>query len=85
MQNPGTATPERFPAQDRFADGAQFIAGRLTKGTSGRTHAVVDPSTGEEVYTYELAGVDDVDPAAFRRYGSARNLYTFKVDNAAAY
>ncbi|MFF4909597.1 gamma-aminobutyraldehyde dehydrogenase [Streptomyces sp. NPDC001260] len=63
MQNPGTPTPDRFPAQDRFADGAQFIAGRLTKGTSGRTHAVVDPATGEEVYTYELAGTDDVDAA----------------------
>ncbi|MEU9989424.1 gamma-aminobutyraldehyde dehydrogenase [Streptomyces sp. NPDC048045] len=63
MHNPGTATPERFPAQERFADGAQFIAGRLTKGTSGRTHAVVDPATGEEVYTYELAGPDDVDAA----------------------
>ncbi|MEU8971604.1 gamma-aminobutyraldehyde dehydrogenase [Streptomyces monashensis] len=63
MHNPGTATPERFPAQDRFAEGAQFIAGRLTKGTSGRTHAVVDPATGEEVYTYELAGADDVDAA----------------------
>jgi methylamine---glutamate N-methyltransferase subunit B len=24
----------------------------------------------------------DADPAAFRRYGSARQLYTFKVDNA---
>ncbi|MFF7753473.1 gamma-aminobutyraldehyde dehydrogenase [Streptomyces sp. NPDC007971] len=63
MHNPGTATQERFPAQERFADGAQFIAGRLTKGTSGRTHAVVDPATGEEVYTYELAGPDDVDAA----------------------
>ncbi|MFE6174344.1 gamma-aminobutyraldehyde dehydrogenase [Streptomyces sp. NPDC056464] len=63
MHNPGTATPERFPAQDRFADGAQFIAGRLTKGTSGRTHAVVDPATGEAVYTYDLAGTDDVDAA----------------------
>ena len=31
------------------------------------------------------AGVDDVDPAEFRRYGSARQLYTFKVDNAGAY
>ncbi|WP_020680801.1 GXGXG domain-containing protein [Marinobacterium rhizophilum] len=30
------------------------------------------------------AGVDE-DPAAFRRYGSARQLYTFKVDNASAY
>ncbi|MFE5891775.1 gamma-aminobutyraldehyde dehydrogenase [Streptomyces sp. Marseille-Q5077] len=63
MHNPGTDTPERFPAQDRFADGAQFIAGRLVKGTSGRTHAVVDPATGEEVYTYDLAGTEDVDAA----------------------
>ncbi len=55
MHNPGSETPERFPAQEYFADGAQFIAGRLTKGTSGRTHAVVDPTTGEDVYTYELA------------------------------
>ena len=31
------------------------------------------------------AGLDDVDPASFRRYGSARELYAFKVDNAAAY
>lgn len=63
MHNPGTVTPDRFPAQDRFADGAQFIAGRYAKGTSGRTHSVVDPATGEEVYTYELAGADDVDAA----------------------
>ncbi|MFD8393693.1 gamma-aminobutyraldehyde dehydrogenase [Streptomyces sp. NPDC059680] len=63
MHNPGTATPERFPAQERFAEGAQFIGGKPTKGTSGRTHAVVDPATGEEVYRYELAGTDDVDAA----------------------
>ena len=25
------------------------------------------------------------DPADFRRYGSARQLYNFNVDNAAAY
>jgi methylamine---glutamate N-methyltransferase subunit B len=31
------------------------------------------------------AGIDDVDPAEFRRYGSARQLYNFRVDNAAAY
>ncbi|GAB2823696.1 gamma-aminobutyraldehyde dehydrogenase [Streptomyces chlorus] len=63
MQHPGNATPKRFPAQERFADGAQFVAGRLTKGTSGRTHTVVDPATGEDAYTYELAGTDDVDAA----------------------
>ncbi|MCL5043114.1 MAG: protein glxC [Gammaproteobacteria bacterium] len=27
----------------------------------------------------------DADPASFKRYGSARELYNFKVDNAAAY
>jgi glutamate synthase domain-containing protein 3 len=32
----------------------------------------------------QQAGVDE-DPAAFSRYGSARELYTFKVDNASAY
>jgi methylamine---glutamate N-methyltransferase subunit B len=33
----------------------------------------------------ERAGVDDADASEFRRYGSARQLYTFKIDNAGAY
>lgn len=53
----------RFPAQDRFEAGAQYIAGRLRPGTSGREQQVVDPATGEAVYTYELAGTADVDAA----------------------
>jgi glutamate synthase domain-containing protein 3 len=32
-----------------------------------------------------LAGVDDVDPSAFRRYGSERRLYNFHVDNIGSY
>jgi methylamine---glutamate N-methyltransferase subunit B len=31
------------------------------------------------------AGIDDLDAAEFRRYGSARRLYNFHVDNAGAY
>jgi glutamate synthase domain-containing protein 3 len=31
------------------------------------------------------AGVTGADPAEFRRYGSARRLYTFNVDDAGAY
>ena len=31
------------------------------------------------------AGFDDVDPAEFRRYGSARRLYNFNVDNLGSY
>ncbi|WP_390898955.1 gamma-aminobutyraldehyde dehydrogenase [Streptomyces cynarae] len=69
MQNPGNAGDAdtrlmmRDDVQERFADGAQYIAGRPATGTSGRTHSVIDPSTGTEVYTYELAGTDDVDRA----------------------
>src|SRR5262249_19654385 len=33
----------------------------------------------------ERAGIDDVDAGEFRRYGSARRLYNFQVDNAGAY
>ena len=31
------------------------------------------------------AGYGDVDPAGFRRYGSARTLYNFDIDNVGAY
>jgi methylamine---glutamate N-methyltransferase subunit B len=33
----------------------------------------------------ERAGFDDLDLAEFRRYGSARQLYNFTIDNAGAY
>jgi glutamate synthase domain-containing protein 3 len=33
----------------------------------------------------EQAGFTDLDPSGFRRYGSARELYNFKIDNAGAY
>ncbi|MGD6742924.1 gamma-aminobutyraldehyde dehydrogenase [Streptomyces sp. BH106] len=61
--HPASAENVAALAQELFADGANFVAGRLVKGTSGRTHAVVDPATGAEVYTYELAGTADVDAA----------------------
>ncbi|MET9697557.1 gamma-aminobutyraldehyde dehydrogenase [Streptomyces sp. NPDC006529] len=53
----------RFQVKDRFTDGAQFIDGRLRAGTSGASHTVVDPATGDEALTYELAGTADVDEA----------------------
>ena len=34
---------------------------------------------------FERAGFDDQNPSDFKRYGSARQLYNFKVDNAGAY
>ncbi|MEC4020144.1 gamma-aminobutyraldehyde dehydrogenase [Streptomyces sp. H27-D2] len=54
---------QQFDVMGRFAGGAQYIAGELKQGGSGTTHAVVDPATGDEVYSYELAGTADVDAA----------------------
>jgi len=31
------------------------------------------------------AGIDDVEASSFRRYGSERSLYHFKIDNTSAY
>lgn len=53
----------RFQVKDRFAEGAQYIDGQLRAGTSGRSHTVIDPATGQEVLTYELASTADVDAA----------------------
>lgn len=53
----------RFQVTDRFAAGAQYIGGRLRAGTSGQNHSVIDPATGESVYTYALASTADVDEA----------------------
>ncbi|MFJ5939023.1 gamma-aminobutyraldehyde dehydrogenase [Streptomyces sp. NPDC093071] len=53
----------RFQVTDRFADGAQYIDGRLRPGTSGEDHEVIDPATGKSVYTYALASTADVDAA----------------------
>ncbi|MEU8480642.1 gamma-aminobutyraldehyde dehydrogenase [Streptomyces hygroscopicus] len=54
---------QRFDVAERFADGAQYIAGRLRQGGSEATHPVVDPATGERVFSYRLAGRADVDAA----------------------
>jgi glutamate synthase domain-containing protein 3 len=43
---------------------------------------VRDEHAAEVRTLLERAGIDDVDPAGFRRYGSARRLYNFEVDHA---
>ena len=55
----------------------QFLHHDLAK--SGAKHV-------DEVRTLLAdAGIDDVHPEDFRRYGSARKLYNFSIDNASAY
>ncbi len=43
--------------------GAQYIAGELRPGSSGQSHSVIDPATGECVHTYRQADPGDVDRA----------------------
>src|SRR5919107_265865 len=42
-------------------------------------------ATGRGGLVVAQAGVTDADPREFRRYGSARRLYTFDVDHAGEY
>ena len=44
-----------------------------------------DEHVAELRHLLERAGIEDVDPSEFRRYGSARRLYNFKIDNVSAY
>jgi methylamine---glutamate N-methyltransferase subunit B len=44
-----------------------------------------DEHLGQVRDLLERAEIDDVEPGQFRRYGSARQLYNFKIDNAGAY
>jgi len=44
-----------------------------------------DEHTAQLAELLERAGFADVDPAEFRRYGSARRLYNFHVDNLGTY
>jgi methylamine---glutamate N-methyltransferase subunit B len=54
--------------------GADCVEKELRVEHLGELHALLD-----------RAGFDDLSPDEFRRYGSARQLYNFKVDNAGAY
>jgi methylamine---glutamate N-methyltransferase subunit B len=44
-----------------------------------------DEHVAELTSLLERAEVEDCEPADFTRYGSARKLYNFDVDNAGAY
>jgi glutamate synthase domain-containing protein 3 len=46
---------------------------------------VRDEHRAEVAELLARAQIDDVDPAEFRRYGSARRLYNFTVDDAGAF
>ncbi len=71
---------------DSIYEARLYVRGEVAGLGADCVEKELRPEHVEEVRgLLERAGIDDVDPGSFRRYGSARELYTFKVDNAGAY
>jgi len=68
---------------DSIYEARLYVAGRVASlGADCVEKELQGEHVAELVGLLERAGLDDVDPSDFRRYGSARRLYTFHVDNA---
>jgi glutamate synthase domain-containing protein 3 len=71
---------------DSLYEARLYVRGRVAGLGADCVEKEVRPEHREEVRSLlDRAGIDDIDPSEFRRYGSARGLYTFKVDNAGLY
>jgi glutamate synthase domain-containing protein 3 len=71
---------------DSIYEARVYVRGRV----AGRGSDCVEKELREEHVAQlrgllESAGVTDADPSDFRRYGSARRLYSFAADDAGAY
>ena len=71
---------------DSLYEGRIFVRGRVA-GLGA--DCIEKPMRGEHLSALAQllarAGLSEVQPEAFRRYGSARQLFHFKVDNASQY
>jgi methylamine---glutamate N-methyltransferase subunit B len=68
---------------DSIYEARLYVAGAVAALGADCVEKEVRPEHVDEVRNLLVqAGIDDVDPASFRRYGSARRLYNFHVDNA---
>ena len=71
---------------DSIYEARVYVRGEVTGLGADCVEKEVRPEHVDEVAELlRRAGIDDIEPADFRRYGSARQLYTFRVDNATAY
>jgi methylamine---glutamate N-methyltransferase subunit B len=71
---------------DSIYEARLYVAGEVAGlGADCVEKALRDEHRAELADLLLRAGIDDVDPAGFRRYGSARQLYNFHVDHAGAY
>ena len=69
---------------DSIYEARLYVAARSPASAPTASRRSCATSTRAEVPRRCSSGraIDDVDPAEFRRYGSARELYNFKVDHA---
>ena len=68
---------------DSIYEARLYVAGEVAALGADCVEKDVRPEHVDEVRELlAQAGIEDVDPASFRRYGSARRLYNFHVDNA---
>ena len=70
---------------DSIYEAELFIAGTVESLGADCIEKEMDSTELEELRGLLSAAGMDTDPASFRRYGSARELYHFKIDNAGAY
>jgi methylamine---glutamate N-methyltransferase subunit B len=68
---------------DSLYEARLFVRGAVAGlGADCVEKEVSDEHLAELRELLDSAGIPEVDPAEFRRYGSARRLYNFHVDNA---
>ena len=68
---------------DSIYEARLYVAGEVAALGADCVEKELRPEHVDEVRDLlAQAGIDDVDPASFRRYGSGRRLYNFHVDNA---
>jgi glutamate synthase domain-containing protein 3 len=71
---------------DSIYEARLYVRGKVASlGADCVEKELRDEHAAEVAELLERAGVDDVEPGRFRRYGSARELYNFKVDDAGGF
>lgn len=71
---------------DSLYEAKLFVRGSVKSLGSDCIEKEMRPEHIEKVAELlDMAGVHDVQPEEFKRYGSARKLYNFNIDNADAY
>ncbi|NQZ66844.1 MAG: protein GlxC [Lentisphaeria bacterium] len=71
---------------DSIYEAKLFVAGEVKSLGADCIEKEMRPEHLETVTVLlKQAGIDDVDPKSFKRYGSERKLYNFNIDNADKY